>query len=104
KPGALYYNTADNEFKYHDGSGWQALGGGGGCFTYYCNTVAPNQCIDHGGTQGYCPAGFKEKYALGSWGWCGVSSGSGFSFFRSPGGGCGGLPSHTIGQAYVCCK
>jgi len=30
KPGALYYNTADNEFKYHDGSGWQALGGGGG--------------------------------------------------------------------------
>lgn len=28
-PGSLYYNSFDKKFKYHDGSSWQDLGGGG---------------------------------------------------------------------------
>jgi len=108
KPGALYYNTSDDEFKYHDGTGWQALGGGGICFTYYCNIAGGGgeQCTDSGGSQGYCPSGFQQKYALGSWGSCAYGATNANSFFRPPGGSCS--PSlqlnRTFGHAYLCCQ
>ena len=55
EPGALYYNTTDNEFKYYDGTGWQTLGGGGYCYTYYSTSLT--SCV--------CPAGETNKKNLG---------------------------------------
>jgi len=82
--------------------------GGGVSFVYYCNLASdllpnpPNVCTDAGGTQGHCPSGFKQVYALGSWGYCGA--GSPYNYFRPPGGGCNSDSSgpFTLGEAYVC--
>ena len=91
--GALYYNNSDSEFKYYDGSGWQALGGGSGCYVSY---------------SGGCMAGFINKGSAGSWGYCCIYCGgaNAHAHFRPPGGGCGtgGWLSSTIGSAYVCCR
>ena len=94
KPGALYYNTADNEFKYHDGSGWQALGGGGGCYVSY---------------SGGCLPGFTNMGSAGWWGYCICGADVDSPHFRPPGGGCssgwgGCWLSSNIGEAYVCCQ
>jgi len=76
QPGALYYNNSDSEFKYYDGTGWQALGGSG-CYVSY---------------SGGCLSGF-------------TNMGSAGCFFRPPGGGYyPGWSCLNIGQAYVCCR
>ncbi|MEA3560247.1 MAG: hypothetical protein U9R31_00550 [Candidatus Omnitrophota bacterium] len=100
--GDLYYDNT-NEFKYYDGTGWQTLGGGGGCVTYYCNINAPNQCFDSGDPQqGYCPAGFKQIYYCGSWGYC---TAMGSYWYTPPGGGCFGFGvSCPVGHGFVCCR
>jgi len=80
---------------------------GGASFTYYCNfaTVTlptpPNICTNAGGTQGYCPSGFRQIYDLGSWGNCFRSDSY---YFRPPGGGCPNVWYVLIngGEAYVC--
>lgn len=78
----------------------------GASFTYYCNLSSdvlptpPNICTNAGGTQGYCPSGFKQIADLGSWGGC---SGGAPAIFRPPGGGCpSGWNVYTGGEAYVC--
>ena len=85
---------------------------GGASFTYYCNfaTVTlptpPNICTNAGGTQGYCPSGFRQIYDLGSWGNCAIDFPYGYGFgahFRPAGGGCsGGWSVGNLGGAYVC--
>ena len=86
---------------------------GGASFTYYCNfaTVAlptpPNICTNAGGTQGYCPSGFRQIYDLGSWGNCAIDFPYGYGFgahFRPAGGGCSGgnWSVGNLGGAYVC--
>ena len=92
EPGTLYYNSSDNEFKYYDGTGWQALGGGGGCYVTY---------------SGACLTGFTMSASAGSWGNCSsyYAYSSTYAHFRPPGGGCrAGWYSSNIGQAYVCCQ
>ena len=57
EPGALYYNTSDSEFKYYDGTGWQALGGGGpGSWT--CTQAEGNGI---GMAIARCPAGLQNE-------------------------------------------
>ncbi|MDD5586014.1 MAG: hypothetical protein PHY92_03530 [Alphaproteobacteria bacterium] len=89
---------------------WKAMSSGGvASITYYCNLSSDgylptpsNICTDHGGAQGYCPSGFKQIYALGSWGFC-YSLGSGPGYFRPPGGGCfGAYGLENNGEAYLC--
>lgn len=98
--GYLYVNNGS--------STWVKQGGGGASFTYYCNLATDAQptpsniCTNAGGTQGYCPAGFRQIYDLGSWGYCGDASVHGY-FFRLPGGGCfSGWGVVNLGEAYVC--
>ncbi len=91
----------------------EGVGSGGGAagFVYYCNKAGTgvNECTDSGGTRGYCPEGFIEKYALGDWG--DYSN----SFFGPCGQGCKGWsstrfippggnpdPDNVHGQAYFC--
>lgn len=86
-----------------------AAGGGGGCFTYYCNKVGAsrNVCTDKGGMQGYCPSEFQQKYAMGIWGFCDtVWNGQPESIFLPPGGACapGWSSNQNFGEAYVCCQ
>ncbi len=75
-------------------------------YTYYCfsHPAVPNttpQCSDAGGSQGYCPAGYQQKLALGSWGYCKWPGGD--EFFLPPGASCGaGIGTAALGQAYVC--
>jgi len=90
EPGTLYYNSSDNEFKYYDGTGWQALGGGGGCYVTY---------------SGACLTGFTMSASAGSWGNCHLNNNYFFAHFRPPGGGCNTRwNSLNFGQAYVCCQ
>jgi hypothetical protein len=98
-------------------------GGGGGSsvsFTYYCfnNTSNPPfiggypECTDAGGSQRYCPAGFRQIYNVGGWGCvCRDYGGNFIPTFFPPGTTCGnppciyGIPAqypNPIGQAYVC--
>ena len=68
--GTLYYDNSTDNFKYRNNSGWQTMGGGGASYTYYCfanSGVGIPMCNDAGGTQGYCPSGYTQKLALGSW-------------------------------------
>ena len=102
--GYLYVNNGS--------STWVKQGGGGASFTYYCNfatdtlPIPSNICTNAGGTRGYCPAGFRQIYDLGSWGLCTNIGGYAtelWSFFRPPGGGCpSGWPVYSYGEAYVC--
>ena len=88
EPGALYYNTTDNEFRYYDGTGWQTLGGGGGCYISY---------------SGGCLPGFTNMGSAGWWGYCRAAATT--CHFRPPGGGCrSGWSGYSIGEAYVCCQ
>jgi len=82
-------------------------------YTYYCTTSAvlwgDPGCINAGGSQGYCPSGYTQKLALGSWGSC-----YGTGYDNAPGAGsywplmpgvsdCGPHNDMYIrGQAYVC--
>ena len=66
-----------------------AAAGGGGCYISY---------------SGGCLAGFTNMGSAGTWGYCVTSNSIGSSFFRPPGGGCGGVASKNIGTAYVCCQ
>ncbi|MDP1845487.1 MAG: pilus assembly PilX N-terminal domain-containing protein [Candidatus Moranbacteria bacterium] len=82
---------------------------GGASFTYYCNIAAgalptpSNICTNAGGTQGYCPSGFRQIYDLGSWGFCGYGSPIPATYFRPPGGCCSsGWTVYNSGEAYVC--
>jgi Tfp pilus assembly protein PilX len=82
---------------------------GGGCFTYYCNRPdlnpsGSNKCHNNGGSQGYCPSGFQQKYDMGTWGICVDPSSDNYDS-RPPGGGCYQTLDYSrdIGNAYVCC-
>jgi hypothetical protein len=115
--------------EYPSGNGWygnsnvagtayaiccnQSGGSGGTSYTYYCynnrNWGTP-VCADAGGTQGYCPSGYTQKLALGSWGVCIAVPGSAFlgvnDYFLPPGGNtCGSGANYNtrlIGDAYIC--
>lgn len=50
--GSMYYDTASDEFKYYDGSSWQALGGG-----TYIVTTRMNRGL----------AGYPAPYAPNGW-------------------------------------
>ncbi|MDI6777586.1 MAG: pilus assembly PilX N-terminal domain-containing protein [Patescibacteria group bacterium] len=81
-------------------------------FTYYCYDDHPTYgamgtplCNDAGGPQGYCPSGYTQKLALGSWGFCGNAGW--VHFFLPPGGTCAAAwssYSFITGRAYVCSK
>ena len=98
-------------------------GTGGGCFTYYCNyrdTVSPdvisnsyrnqdalttgtNFCTNNGGTRGYCPSGFQQKYQMGSYGSCSV--GQSYAWTYPVGGACHpGEAAFPVGEGFVCCQ
>jgi hypothetical protein len=109
KTGELAYSSVNNSFYYYDGSGWQPFGGGGGVsFTYYCFQYLPGEpaCADAGGTQGYCPAGFRQERALGAWGYCYSDTTHDYQspYFFPP--GCTDChPTFTarlVGEAYLC--
>ena len=98
-------------------------GGGGYSYTHYCyNTnFGTPVCVNAGGTQGYCPAGYKQEKALGAWGSCyiycpsegrtvhtaftalGYCGGGTGDYDLLPGGTCG-VDHHTrvVGSAYIC--
>jgi len=102
---------------------WQASSGGTS-YTYYCynstytsmfgvvmaSTGTP-QCTDSGGTRGYCPAGYTQKLALGSWGICAAGVLTYYGYFLPPSGSCGTVnisgtdfaaAAVVYGTAYVC--
>lgn len=90
-----------------------AAGSGGISFTYYCNNSGSNVCTNSGGAQGYCPAGFKQIYDLGSWGFCrsGFYSNGHYpdhngssTWYFPPGGNCLDqyATGHEAGRAFVC--
>ncbi|MFA5144995.1 MAG: hypothetical protein WC723_03205 [Candidatus Omnitrophota bacterium] len=89
---------------------WQASSGGI-VYTYYCYNSPRGTpvCTDSGGTQGYCPAGYTQKLALGAWGVCyytvaGCYGDSYYYHFLPPNGSCGSTYPTTqlFGYAYVC--
>ncbi|MDP8259133.1 MAG: hypothetical protein P9L90_06935 [Candidatus Aadella gelida] len=89
--GALYYDSSAgfDEFKYHDGTGWQALCVSGGCYVSY---------------SGGCLAGFTNKGSAGLWGYCYDASYQS-NHFRPPSGGCTvGTSTRNLGVALVCCQ
>ena len=77
-------------------------------YTYYCFTSPSGGtpvCTNAGGTQGYCPSGYTQKLALGSWGTC--SNGGAYgTWFLPPGSTCGYESGYgkgiAVGNAYVC--
>lgn len=87
---------------------WAAGGGGGNCFTYYCNNARNNICTNSGGTQKYCPSGFQQKYDMGTWGSCVCDGGTALSswLFSPPGGNCPCQEpdQRPQGKAFVCCQ
>jgi len=87
---------------------WQTMSGGGISYTYYCftnSTFGTPVCTNAGGAQGYCPSGYTQKLALGSWGIRCANAGSAYGFYPPPGGSCGSSWTSygsVVGQAYVC--
>ena len=65
EPGALYYNTSDDEFKYHDGTGWQTLGGG---TQYIVTTRATDSTTCTSYPAAFCPTADWTEEA--SWNYC----------------------------------
>jgi len=105
--GTLYYDSSEHNFKYRNDSSWQTVGGGI-TITYYCfvssGTGSP-VCTDAGGSQGYCPSGYTQRLALGSWGHCYLSTTSvGNDYFLPPGASCGTdcVSTRIVGSAYIC--
>ena len=79
---------------------------GGISYTYYCFTnsvYGTPVCTNAGGTRGYCPSGYTQKLALGSWGAC-TDCASGFGYLLPTGGSCGpACPAGlVVGSAYIC--
>ncbi len=74
-------------------------------YTYYCfsdSSWGTPVCTDAGGTQGFCPSGYTQKLALGSWGRCYNSQSDYHSdYFLPPGGVCGTVCNYNIGGNYV---
>ena len=109
KKGEVIYNNsvaAGNPFNYYDGSSLQLFGGGGGTsFTYYCfsSSYGTPQCVNAGGAQGYCPTGYNQVRALGTWGFCGNSVDETY-FFLPAGTLISCYPGYglTAGNGYVC--
>ncbi|MDD5561899.1 MAG: hypothetical protein PHT50_07230 [Candidatus Omnitrophica bacterium] len=107
REGEVAYNNADNNLYVYKGSsgGWQAVGGVIS-YTYYCfngTVYGTPVCTNAGGNQGYCPAGYTQKLALGAWGACFSGSSGIGDFLLPPGGSCGsGCITKVIGNAYVC--
>jgi len=100
--GTMYYDSDDSQIKVCDGASWTTAALGGMSYTHYCFTNAgygSPVCTNAGGSQGFCPAGYKQKSALGSWGYCYFS---GDNFLLPPGGSCGASGSYVVGSAYVC--
>jgi len=83
---------------------WAAGGGGGVCYTQYCNengAASYGEKCDWGGL--HCPAPFQEEADLGRWGVC--SHIGPIAYFSPPSGGCSGSHSYQwVGRAYLCCK
>ncbi|MCU0651507.1 MAG: hypothetical protein MUC39_01005 [Candidatus Omnitrophica bacterium] len=106
--GELAFSSMYGSFYYYNGSAWVKQSGGGVGFTYYCHTTTQtsgNKCVDVGGTQKYCPSGFKQIQDLGEWGTCtSPSFGSHYGF--PPGGVCyssyGSFSRDVVGKAYFC--
>ncbi len=113
-----YGNTyGDPAIMGHTANEIEGVVASGISYTYYCfnNAIYGTPvCTDAGGSQGYCPTGYQQKSALGSWGCCGSGSGpncgSG-TYFLPPGNDCGtgGEPNigppvfkYIQGQAFVC--
>jgi hypothetical protein len=73
-------------------------------FTYFCydNYGLSPVCTNAGGTQGYCPAGFTQKLALGNFGVCWATGNARMDFFMSPGGTCNSIGGAVGGRAFVC--
>lgn len=107
REGQVAYSDFSDSIYHYTGSNWVSAGGGGS-FTYYCTSSSgfgSPQCVNAGGTQGYCPAGYAQKADLGSWGVCAYSAASfNCDVFLPPGGGCAGDPGATrfFGRAYIC--
>ncbi len=83
--------------------------GGTSSYAYYCfskaNWGASNGgvmgpvCVNAGGTQGFCPVGFKQQQDLGVWGRCHYNGG-----FTLPAGGTCDIDYTPFGNAYLCSK
>ena len=88
-PGTIRWTGSEFE-GYYPGTGWQTLGGGGGCYVSY---------------SGGCLPGFTNMGSAGWWGCCSYGT-SYFAHFRPPGGGCGSVwgNSNNVGEAFVCCQ
>ncbi|MDP3041934.1 MAG: hypothetical protein Q8N62_04290 [Candidatus Omnitrophota bacterium] len=105
----MYYKSTDDQIYVCKGAalGWKAVGGGVS-FTYYCflnSTLGNPVCINTGGNQGYCPAGYQQRLVLGAWGTCNHAVYGDYNdYWFPPGGSCGSsaIVYATIGQAYVC--
>jgi hypothetical protein len=106
--GTMFYDSSTNQIKVCQGAtGWLAISAASSSitFTYYCFTdvigLGNPSCVNSGGAQGYCPAGYTQKAALGQWGAC---SGGVCGHFLPPGGSCGFGCGATLlaGNAYVC--
>ncbi len=74
-------------------------------YTYYCfsdSSWGTPVCTNAGGAQGYCPSGYTQQLALGSWGRCYNSQSDYHSdYFLPPGGVCGTVTGYNIGGNYV---
>jgi hypothetical protein len=108
RTGEIAYSSAQDSLYHYNGSSWTTDGGGGGgevSYTHYCFISGKGTpvCINYGGSRKYCPSGYTQKLALGSWGYCNIP-GQGH-FFLPPGCSCGsGFGTAIIGDAYVCSK
>jgi len=108
--GSLYYDSSEHTFKYRDNTAWQSMGGSSYSFTYYCYLYPSHGsplCVDAGGTQRFCPAGFTQRLALGAWGRCcsftACDCDHHGDWLLVPGATCGsGASSYVSGNAYVC--
>lgn len=111
--GTMYYDLSEHKMKicdYQSGSyAWRDLDGAGGySYTYFCYSstfFGTPVCNNAGGTRGYCPAGYTQKYDLGAWGWCFSSAAM---WHLPPGNNCPTMFSgldvtkQATGNAYVC--
>lgn len=108
--GTMFYDSSTNQIKVCQGAtGWSAISAASSLtYTYYCFSDAQYGtplCTNSGGSQGYCPATYTQRAALGSWGIChGNATVGNIEWFLPPGDTCGYnvLSTSVMGSAYVC--